>query len=74
MEDIDSARERIAANVARIVATLEGLPPKLVRMRALDAQAMDILTGTMNEELDAVNVDMAAFEETLKSLTEVTAR
>ena len=60
------------ANLSRIVATMEGLPPKIVRLRALDDQAVDKLSGTINEELENINGDLAAFEETLKSLTEVT--
>lgn len=71
LEDIASARERAMANLTRMVATLEGLPPKIVRMRALDAQAMDALSGTMNEELDRINTDMLDVEETLKSLGEM---
>jgi hypothetical protein len=70
LDDIAAARDRVMANLARMVATMEGLPPKLVRMRALDAQAIDALSGTMNDELERVNDDMKAFEETLKSLGE----
>ena len=58
------------ANLTRMVATLEALPPKVVRMRALDAQAMDALSGTMNDELERINGDIKAFEETLQSLGE----
>lgn len=70
LSDIDAARERLMANLTRMVATLEALPPKVVRMRALDAQAMDALSGTMNDELERINGDIKAFEETLKSLGE----
>jgi hypothetical protein len=70
LDDIAGARERIMANLARMVATLEGLPPKLVRMRALDAQAMDALSGSMTDELDRINGDMKAFEETLRTIGE----
>lgn len=71
IEDIGNARERVAANLSRVIATLEGLPPKIVRMRALDAQAMDELSGTMNDELGRINGEMKAFEETLQSLVEI---
>lgn len=70
LDDIGGARERAMANLARIVATLEGLTPKIVRMRALDAQAMDALSGTMEGELARIQGDMLAFEETLLSLGE----
>jgi hypothetical protein len=72
IEDIGGARERIGANLATIVATLEALPAKIMRMRALDAQAADELSGTVNEELQRMNGQIVVFEETLKSLAEVT--
>jgi len=72
LEEITSARDRIGANLSRIVAALESLPPRIVRMRDLDAQAMDDLSGDVNEELDRLSGDMKVFEETLKSLSEVT--
>jgi hypothetical protein len=70
LDDIAGARDRVMANLSRMVATLEGLSPKVVRMRALDAQAMDALSGTMNDELERINGDMKEFEETLQSLGE----
>lgn len=71
IEDISNAKERVAANLSRVTATLEGLPPKVVRMRALDAQAMDELSGSMNDELGRINGEMKAFEDTLQSLVEI---
>lgn len=71
IEDIGNAKERVSANLSRVTATLEGLPPKIVRMRALDAQAMDELSGSMNDELGRINGEMKAFEETLQSLVEI---
>lgn len=71
LDDIADARDRGAANLARIAATLEALPAKVVRMRALDAQAMDALSGDVNQELEMVNSEVQMFEETLKSLAEV---
>ncbi len=71
LDDIEAARERVLSNLSRIVATLDGLAPKIVRMRALDAQAMDALSGNMSDELGRVNDDMAVFEETLQGLGEI---
>jgi len=73
LNDLLSARERIQATMLSIAATLEGLPAKIVRMRALDAQAMDALTGDVKEELDRMNGEIRTFEETLKSIGEVHA-
>jgi hypothetical protein len=72
LDDIAAARERALANLTRMIATLESLPPKIVRMRALDAQAMDALSGSMSDELERINGDMKAFEETLAGLGEAT--
>jgi hypothetical protein len=73
VHDIAAARERTFAHVARIAATLAGVPAKLVRLRALDDQASDALTGDVGAELDRMNIDLRAFEETLASLVEVQA-
>jgi F0F1-type ATP synthase membrane subunit b/b' len=73
IEDIAGAKERVDANLNRMVATLSGLPAKLVRMRALDDQAMDDLGGDLGDELDRMNADIRAFEETLRTVTEAVA-
>lgn len=71
VEDIENANDRIRAQLSTVVATLEGLAPKIVRMRALDAQAMDELSGSVNDELVRMNGEIKVFEETLSSLAEV---
>jgi hypothetical protein len=73
VRDIAAARERSLAHLARIGATLKGVPAKLVRLRALDDQASDALTGDVGAELARMNVDLRAFEETLESIVEVQA-
>jgi hypothetical protein len=70
LADIAAARERLLANLARIVATLEGIPDKLVKMRALDASDADDLTGSVGHDLDEMNLELKSFEETLQSLVE----
>ncbi|HZI16435.1 MAG TPA: hypothetical protein VE153_39080 [Myxococcus sp.] len=69
--DIDAARERVLANLSRIAATWQGLPAKVMRLRALDAQATESMYGDLNEELGRMNGEIGAFEETLKSIREV---
>lgn len=71
IDDIQNAKERAQANLSRLVATFEGMPAKIVRMRALDAQAMDELSGSLNDELGHINGEMKAFEETLTQLVEI---
>jgi hypothetical protein len=71
LADIETGRQRILANVTRILATLRSVPPKIVRMRALDDRASDSLTGDFDRELSRMNTDLRAFEQTLESLVEV---
>jgi hypothetical protein len=68
LTDIAGAVERVYANLSRIVATLEGLSAKIVRMGAMDAQAMDNLSGDMNAELERMNREIDTFEQTLRHL------
>ncbi len=65
LRDIVAARERILANLARIATAMRGVPTKLVRLRALDDQASDALTGDVGSELDRMNIDLRAFEDAL---------
>jgi hypothetical protein len=67
LQQLSQALERIHANVARIVATAEGLPARVVHMRALDGQAVDAMSGNVNQELDRLSHEVAEFEETLKA-------
>jgi hypothetical protein len=69
--DIENASDRIRAQLSTVVATLEGLAPKIVRMRALDAQAMAELSGSVSDELTRMNGEIKVFEEALSSLAEV---
>ena len=70
--DLANAKERIIASLLSIASSLESLPAKIIRMRALDADAMDKLTGDVNEELAGLNGEIKTFEETLRTLGEVT--
>lgn len=70
LADIEKARARIFANLTRIIATLRGVPPKIVRMRALDDRASDQITGDFDRELGRMNTDLRAFEQTLEALVE----
>jgi len=72
LDDIGNARDRVRANLYRVVATLQGVPPKLVRLRALDAAAGDALSGDVGAELERMTVDLRAFETTLESLIPAT--
>jgi hypothetical protein len=71
IDELSNAKDRIDANLQRLVAVLSGLPTKVVHMRALDAQAMDQLSGDMNAELAAVAGELKTSEEVMKSLGEI---
>jgi hypothetical protein len=71
LRQLSEALERIHANVARLVATAEGLPARVVHMRALDGQAVDAMSGNVNQELDRLGREVAEFEETLKQSVRV---
>jgi len=68
LADVRTARERILANLSRIGATLRSIPPKLMRVRALDDQASDALTGDLGDEVGRMNLELTAFEQTLADL------
>ena len=66
--DLANAKERIVASMLSIASTLEALSAKVVRMRTLDADAMDKLTFDVNDELERVNGEIKTFEDTLMTL------
>jgi len=72
LAELANAKERIGASLISIAATMEALPAKVVRMRALDAQAMDALSGSVKDELDEMNGEMRTLEDTLTTLAQVT--
>lgn len=72
LTDIARARERTLAHLARVEAAIKAMPSKLVRLRALDDQATDALTGDVGAELERMNTDLRAFEDTLEAIAEVT--
>jgi len=71
LADIATARDRAFAHLTRIESAIKAVPSKLVRLRALDDQASDALTGDVGAELERMNIDLRAFEQTLESLVEV---
>jgi hypothetical protein len=68
LDDISGARERIIANLSGLIASLEALPAKLVRMRAMDAEGQDALGGDVSKDLDRLNGEVKIFEKTLESV------
>jgi len=71
LTEITASRDRIHANLARVAATMKAVPAKLVRLRALDDQASDAMFGDVGQELENMNIDLKAFEQTLEALAPV---
>jgi hypothetical protein len=68
--DIATARHRALAHLARIELAIKGMPAQLVRLRALDDQASDALSGDVGAELERMTIDLRAFEQSLETLME----
>ena len=68
MEDVRRARERLLANLARIVSNLEGVPTRVVRMRVLDAEGTSGSSDEIGWEIGRINGELAALEQTLEVL------
>ncbi len=68
LESIATERERALATLSRVLATLEGIPPRLIRLRALDGAAMAAVGGDISHEIQRIHQEVRAFEETLSSM------
>ena len=66
--DLRQARERLLANLARIVSNLEGVPTRVVRMRVLDDRAERGSSDEIGWEIGRINGELAALEQTLEVL------
>ena len=66
--ELRQARERLLANLARIVTNLEGVPTRVVRMRVLDDQAERGTSDEIGSEIGRINGELAALEQTLEVL------
>lgn len=71
LDELRAAKDRIDAQLLRVVAVLGGLPTKVVHMRALDSDAADKFSGDVNAELEAISSELETSEEVMKSLGEV---
>lgn len=69
LDDVEASLDRIRAHLSRIAASLASISPKLVRMRALDAEAMDLVGAEVANDLAALDGEVRVFEQTLRSLS-----
>jgi hypothetical protein len=68
LADVRRARERLSANLARVVSNLEGVPTRVVRMRVLDAETASGSSDEIGSEIGRINGELAALEQTLEVL------
>jgi len=66
LEDIKDARDRVSGTLSKVVAALQALPAKVVRMQVMDAESLTAVSGDVNRELDTLSNEVSAFEETLR--------
>ncbi|HEX4450058.1 MAG TPA: hypothetical protein VH143_04255 [Kofleriaceae bacterium] len=71
LDELVAAKDRIDANLLRLVAVISGMPTKVVHLRALDNQAADRLTGDLNAELETVGQELRSSEDVMKLLGEI---
>lgn len=69
LDELAGARDRALAHVRGIVATLEGLPSRIVQLKAKDAATMDAVGGDVSKDLDRLNSEVRLFEATLAGLS-----
>ena len=66
LEDIKDAHDRVNGTLSKVVAALQALPAKVVRMQVMDAESLNAVSGDVNRELDTLNNEVSAFEDTLR--------
>ena len=66
LKELKMTKDRIDANLMRVVAVLGALPTKIVHMRALDAQALDQLSGDITHDLSAIGEELKTSEQVIR--------
>jgi hypothetical protein len=66
LDDIKDAHDRVNGTLSKVVAALQALPAKVVRMQVMDAESLNAVSGDVNRELDTLNNEVSAFEDTLR--------
>lgn len=70
LKELKATKERIDANLMRVVAVLGALPTRVVHMRALDAQALDQLSGDISHDLTEIGKELEVSEQVIRESRE----
>lgn len=68
LKELRANKERIYADLMHVVSALSALPTKIVRLRALDAQAMEQLSGDITQDLQSLGEELKTSERVLREL------
>lgn len=68
LEDVTRAQERMTASLLRVIAIIEGLPARIMRMRILDAEVKETLSEDLGEAIDRMQCELQTSEQTLRGL------
>jgi hypothetical protein len=66
LKDLRATKERVDANLMRVVAVFGSLPTKIMQLRALDAQAMDQMSGDIRHDLDVIGKELETSEKVVR--------
>lgn len=68
VDEIVRSHQRAVASLHRVVATVEGLPARLVRMRVLDAQMREDLVTDLDRQMVRIQGEIVTSEQALREL------
>jgi hypothetical protein len=66
LKELKTTKDRIDANLMRVVAVLGSLPTKVVQLRALDAQATAQLSGDISHDLSEIGEELKVSEQVIR--------
>jgi hypothetical protein len=69
LDQLGRVQERLFATLQRLLAIVEGLPARMVRLRVLNQETHRDLSAELDEEILRVNEEMLTAEHSLRALT-----
>src|SRR5678815_3266568 len=68
LKEMRAQKDQLDANLMRVVAVMGALPTRVAHMRALDAEAMDQLSGDIRHDLDVVGEELKTSEDVMRGM------